>query len=189
MPDSPNWYVLQGGRWVGPMDRDRVQQMVRAGQISGSDLVAQEGMQAGIRAADAGFVQGRAVPTPAGDPDLASRGRRLGAPFIDALIAIVFQVPTIALFIAAVVTSDPGASSGGALVIVAMLSLYGMGFVCLAFQGYLVATSGQTVGKRLLHIRIVKEEDDSLPGFGRGVAIRMLLNSLFAAWFVYGIAD
>lgn len=186
MPDSPNWYVLQAGRWVGPMDRERVQQLARAGQISGSDLVAQEGMQAGIRAADAGFISANVIA--AGQSgDLASLARRVGAAALDALVAVACQVPAIVLMIAAAASSDSGQTS--LLAIVAVVGMYLMAFVFLAFQGYLVATSGQTIGKRVVRIRIVKQEDNELPGFGRGVAVRMLLNGLFALWAPYALAD
>src|SRR5438034_3918943 len=71
MAHGSNWYVLQSGRWVGPMSAAQVQALARSGQLAPSDLVAQEGMPSGMTAADAGFVAGAGVVAPAAD--LASR--------------------------------------------------------------------------------------------------------------------
>jgi uncharacterized RDD family membrane protein YckC len=190
MHEARNWYVLQGGKWDGPMGRDDIHELVRAGKLRGSDLVAQEGMQAGIRAADAGFVQPPQAPRPGGDADadLAPLGRRFGAATIDMLISLAFQVPSIALLVGAVAAAGPQGDPG-VLGWLAMSSFVIMGMLSLALQGYLITTSGRSLGKRVLHIRIVKQEDGNPPGFVRGVLIREVLNWFFKWGLLYGPAD
>jgi uncharacterized RDD family membrane protein YckC len=54
-----------------------------------------------------------------------------------------------------------------------LLGLGGIG-IFLAFNGYLLAKHGQTIGKRLVRTRIVSIKDDSILPFGRVVGLRYL---------------
>ena len=68
-----------------------------------------------------------------------------------------------------------------------------LGFILfLLIHGYLIATRGQTVGKALLKIRIVRS-DGSPASFGRIVGLRYLTTSVLAsipiAGTIYGLVD
>ena len=104
--------------------------------------------------------------------ELASRGRRLGAAFIDGLL---FAIPY------AMVKYGGGfvANLGGFIL---FLALFG-------YQCWLVTQQGQTIGKRQLGIRIVAAEDGSNPGFVRVVVLRTFVNSLIAIIPLYGLID
>ena len=112
---------------------------------------------------------------------LAPWGARLGATLLDGLMLIPFYV--IALIVLAATTSastyDPntGLTTGGgasaAGVIVAVLVYLG----ALAFglwQLYRQGTTGQTLGKKVVGLRVIRESDGQYTGFGmafvRGLA-------------------
>src|SRR4051794_23157021 len=101
---------------------------------------------------------------------LAGRWRRLGATLIDGLIAgaafgIIAVVTPINVFKPAI-----GSSGIWRLLLLNVV----LGFVLfLVIHGYLLATRGQTVGKALLKIRIVRS-DGSPASFRRIVGLRYL---------------
>lgn len=95
--------------------------------------------------------------------ELASRGTRLGAAVIDGLIG---AVP----YGLVVVESLPSA--------VRFLGVAAL-FALVGYQLYSVTTRGQTIGKRLLAIRVVVKETGANGGFvvnvlKRGVAVGLL---------------
>ena len=101
--------------------------------------------------------------------ELASRWARLGGAIIDGLLV---TIPLLIYFfmsgywdrsIAGEVTA--GESYGVGLAWVVMF---------LGIQGYLLATSGQTVGKRLLSMRIVSVQDNQILPIGKVVGLRYL---------------
>ncbi len=125
---------------------------------------------------------------PYGMPPLASWGARLGATLLDGLI--VMLVPTgliiagYAQFISKVVDrqnkcDDDGLSScpaphipGSALSLIAIggvLSLIGFIYLC-----YREGSSGQTPGKKIVGIRLLREADGATLGFGLAFGRRLL---------------
>lgn len=122
---------------------------------------------------------------------LAGRGTRLGAAIIDGIIMfVVFGGPYLWVLTRmypaiwspeSVVT--PGMTPAEAQTAIAqatqpsmavqlVASLVGI-LVFIAIHGYLLATNGQTVGKRLLGIKIVRSEGGK-PEFGRLIGLRYL---------------
>jgi len=119
---------------------------------------------------------------------LASRGSRLGAAVIDVLIAMVAF--GLVAWLTPINIFKPQAGAGMWLMLLENTLL---GFVLfLAIHGYLIADRGQTVGKMLTKIRIVRS-DGSKASFGRIVGMRYLPTSLLASIpFVgglYGLVD
>ena len=120
---------------------------------------------------------------------LAGRWTRLGATLIDAVVAgLAFGL--IALVSPFNVFKSAPTSSG---VWVLMVQNLVIGFILfLLIHGYLIATRGQTVGKALLKIRIVRS-DGSPASFGRIVGLRYLTTSVLAsipiAGTIYGLVD
>jgi uncharacterized RDD family membrane protein YckC len=121
---------------------------------------------------------------------LAGRWIRLGATMIDAVVA------TLAFGVIALVSPinvfQPSLSSSSGLWLLMVQNLV-LGFILfLVIHGYLIATRGQTVGKALLKIRIVRS-DGSPASFARIVGLRYLTTSVLAAipvvGTIYGLVD
>ena len=118
------------------------------------------------------------------EPELADRLTRLTAVLLDTLIGTVIASPGALIlggpFLEAVVAKlrgqEPDFSEiepGRLLIGFAVLGL--ATFALQLVQIYLVATRGQTLGKRFLGIRIVRASDGSNPGFARAWLLRALV--------------
>lgn len=103
---------------------------------------------------------------PASDLESADPFTRFGARMVDGLAAAAAFVPSVALILSLPV--DPEDSGALALEMLPSAGLY-LGLV--GYQWYGTATAGQTIGKRMLGIRIVTEDGDT-PGFFAGVVMR-----------------
>ena len=119
---------------------------------------------------------------------LAERGARLGAALIDVAIALlVFGIAALVTPINIFKLPD---SNGLTATLLLNLGLVFVAF--LAVHGYLLATRGQTVGKALLKIRIVRS-DGSRASFARLAGLRYLTTSIITAipiaGSLYGLAD
>lgn len=120
---------------------------------------------------------------------LAGRGERLGASLIDGVISLLIFLPLAALtgYFGKVMAAARG---GEAISLLAMA-----GYVALAFvvvQGYPLARTGQTWGKKLLSIRIV-DLHGGQPPLWRLIVLRYLLTQLLSlvpvAGNVYALLD
>jgi len=111
---------------------------------------------------------------PTGDVRLADRGTRFVSQLVDGLLFLVVLVPG---FIAGFqsgafhggnnTTAIFRAFVSGPLGVVSLVAWVGL----IAFQAYLVATTGQSIAKRLFKIQIVKL-DGSKVNFVSGVLLR-----------------
>lgn len=125
----------------------------------------------------------------AGDAELAGRGTRFGAALLDGLIGFVFVVPAAigANFDAMAAGNFYGAFSavGLALGAVGLLALLGI-------TTYLVHKNGQTIGKKLLGIKVVRT-DYSRASLGRIFWLRNVVNGIPGVipfvGNVYGLVD
>ena len=119
---------------------------------------------------------------------LAGRGARLGAAMIDVVIAMLAFGAIAWLTPFNIFVTDP---TQGLWLPMARNTLIGFVFFLL-FHGYLLATRGQTIGKMLVKIRIVRL-DGSRASFARLVGLRFFVNSLFTLIPVvgplYGMVD
>jgi uncharacterized RDD family membrane protein YckC len=109
---------------------------------------------------------------------LATRGSRLAATLVDALLTM--GAPFALGFYGAAKWYSGGATQPPntiAILLVGLLSL-----LLLVVQCYLLIMRAQTIGKRLFGIRIVNASDGKPTGFGRIVLLRFLPIQL-AAWF------
>jgi uncharacterized RDD family membrane protein YckC len=99
-----------------------------------------------------------------GEQELAGRGARLGAALIDTLLnASVFWA------IAAMVSFNPVANASSAAMVF-KTGLLGMAIFVL-LHGYTLARRGQTLGKLMLGLRIVRS-DGSTASLGRLLGLR-----------------
>ncbi len=121
---------------------------------------------------------------------LAGRGTRLGATLIDAVLAgLTFGLLAL---VSPINVFKPAVTAGGSLWMLMVQNLV-IGFILfLVIHGYLLATRGQTVGKSLLKIRIVRS-DGSPASFGRIIGLRYLTTSALASipviGSIYGLVD
>lgn len=122
---------------------------------------------------------------------LASRGSRLLACIVDGLLVGVigfFSATSIgAIIFAQGDTANPlvGPSSLQMLGLLPFVAIIAM----IIVQFYLLATRGQTVGKILLHIKIVDINTGQNGGFVTNVVMRTLVNGLLGIIPFYGLVD
>jgi len=102
---------------------------------------------------------------------LAGRGARLAAAIIDYLCVIAVAIPGFAGFVYAETTGASAAASGIASLVFAL----GIGIVGLLQASYIVR-DGQTIGKKLMKIRIVDYVDGEIPPWHRILGIRYIAN-------------
>jgi len=114
------------------------------------------------------------VLPPTGDVLMASRWTRLIAAIIDGLLYMVVMIPVMVAAFSSGAFGDPSNRPSIYRLLVAstsgLISLGGW-VGLLALQSYLVATTGQSIAKRLFNIKIVKT-DGSPAGFKSGVLLR-----------------
>jgi uncharacterized RDD family membrane protein YckC len=125
------------------------------------------------------------VPEPADRPVLASRWERLRASLVDMVISVATWWG--ALFLAG---RNPWAAPGGweAIALNGLLAFV----LFAAIHGYTLATSGQTLGKKVVGIRIARR-DGSPASLGRLVGLRYgvgyLLGLIPSIGWIYGFVD
>jgi len=122
----------------------------------------------------------------------ASRWLRLGAALLDGIIGGLFVLPGFCLMFSAGMFTHADSPNGPLL-------FAGIGTLTLAFlallgiQIYLLTTRGQTIGKKLLGIKIVNFHDESNPGFVKAFLLRAFVNGIIASipmiGAVYSIVD
>lgn len=113
------------------------------------------------------------------EPQLASRGARLGASLIDSFCVSIVDFPL--LRSAGLLPMDgrmPGLRDG---IVVAVI-----GFVVFALMQGWFLVQGQTIGKRLLGLRIVDVEEGEPPAVAHTLGLRYLPTSVAAAFGVFG---
>lgn len=173
---------------MGPYSDVQVREMLAAGSIAGTDLAWHEGMAdwkpvSQVLPASTPLVAGAppaVSPVPGTQPaaavavrpidsNLAGRGTRLAAVLIDGLLFCLCCAPGgIMLAIGADDNNDTLQIIGGILL--------GLGFLALLIvQIYLLSTRGQSVGKKMMKVKIVKYLDDSSPGFVHACLLRLIV--------------
>lgn len=123
-----------------------------------------------------------------GEGQLAGRGTRLGGAIIDGLILLGLW------WLVSVLTPwnifSPQMAEAGFLALIAM-QLLGL-LLFAAVNGYLLMTRGQTVGKKLLGMRIVRPDGSAAtPGriIGLRYAVGWLLSALPIVGMVFALVD
>ena len=136
------------------------------------------------------------------DSEIATRGSRLGASMIDGLILSVPFIPSYLLALPNVVNHAAvgGRASMVPIAIWASIAATGPWFyigllaaiVTLTITATLVQRNGQTIGKKLLGIKVVRK-DGSRATLSRIFWLRYLVNKLFmlipVLGSIYGLVD
>lgn len=127
------------------------------------------------------------------DLELAGRGARLGAFFLDGLIAaLMIYVPALIVLIA-VDGVDAALNPTAETIDISVLGVAGLLCLC-GFIGWawitalLVARYGQTIGKRMVDIKVVRS-DGSPASLGRIFWLRNVVNWLLGVIPLYGLVD
>jgi uncharacterized RDD family membrane protein YckC len=114
---------------------------------------------------------------------LASRGKRFVGALVDSLFLMLGAAPGFVLVIA---TAD-GNEELSMLAVAAMLG----GMLIVGIVNWVMITnSGQSIGKRLLGMQIIKIDTGELPGFVHGVLLRSWVPALInQACNLFGLID
>ena len=122
----------------------------------------------------------------------ASRWLRLGAALLDGMIAGLLMLP--GFFIVMAAGAFTHSNQPNTPLLIAGFGAIGLAFIILlGVQIYLLTTRGQTMGKKLLGIKIVNFDDEANPGFVKAFLLRMFVNGLIGSipmiGFVYSLVD
>jgi uncharacterized RDD family membrane protein YckC len=125
--------------------------------------------------------QSAVADAPSGTDVLASRGERFGASIIDGLLFTVPLIPTYMMVIPGMTRQGkPNALAFWAAAAGTGARFYLAMVVCLALLGinaYLVNKNGQSIGKKMLGIKVVRR-DGSRATLARIFFLRNVLNSV-----------
>ena len=105
------------------------------------------------------------------DGELASPLARLGARIIDwAIVAVVVAICAAAGFLVlfGVQADDLNSGEQSAVGVVALLALIALAAVVgIAYEVTMIAVRGQTLGKMVARVMVVRADDGSIPGWGK----------------------
>lgn len=193
-----NWHYMIDGSQYGPVSKLDLTTLCRNRSLSRNDLVWKEGMpawgEAGHIAELASLFVGQSATRHSAltDANLAEPDQRFFARVLDAGIFLAaFVVGIILWFLLNVIgvglisTENELASVAGVSIsIVGLLVLFLIPFLLGIANMIFISTKGQTIGKKMMKIRIAKEEDDSPAGFVRGYLLRTVANRVIAVALV-----
>jgi uncharacterized RDD family membrane protein YckC len=112
---------------------------------------------------------------------LAGRLARLGAAIVDGIVLVV-PVALFAVVTPLLVHGPGGETVASVFILLAILIVF-------IFQMVLLTKEGQTVGKKVLGIRIVKMDTGENGGFVPNVLLRLIVNGLIGIIPFYGLVD
>jgi uncharacterized RDD family membrane protein YckC len=192
------YFIGKDGKQLGPFSEEQVRAKLASGEVGHGDLGWHEGMSewkplssllassspphftpSSFSTPSPEFNQGRVAEAPEFVPVLAGRGSRLGAVLLDQLFILVLLLPGLwQLFqpfmedIQAGRTITPEELVSQITPVLPLLIIPILAFAIV--QIVLLVKHGQTVGKKLLGVRIVKL-DGSNPGFVSVIIMRGIL--------------
>jgi uncharacterized RDD family membrane protein YckC len=199
------WHVVLNGETQGPFTEDALREMAGKGTLTGDSFVwngapenVAKGWQkaadtevAALLAQNAGVHSGtrnalQYQETAVKRDAYASRMKRLAAAMIDSALLSFPLVFLYQSFTSSIISSD------SLSIIRLMVLLAGaiiIEFAVVGFNIYFLVKNGQTIGKKLLHIRIVNVEDGSKASFAALIFLRALLPGILGFVPFFPIAD
>ena len=114
---------------------------------------------------------------------LASRGARLAASLVDGLAALAAAIPLVFGIALADSSSGSGATTGLAIVGILAFGAFAI------YQIRLLIGEGQTIGKKLMNIRIVDYHDGTVPSVSQVFLRRYVLNGVLGNIPFYSFVD
>lgn len=195
------------GKEYGPVNADQVRAWIAGGRANLDTRAKVFGSDEWRRLGDfAEFATpGELVPppvaapiAPAGGLVLAERLTRLAAWFVDNVVGFIACLPGFMLMGMSVVQSiatgnrDLESVDSGRLALGGVALMIGV-LVLLIIQIWMLTTRGQSIGKRVLGIRIVRFADETNPGFVGAVLLRSILPGIIGIvpylGFIFTIVD
>jgi uncharacterized RDD family membrane protein YckC len=195
-----NYHVAKNGAQLGQMPEEEIVRRLQTGELAPGDLCWTDGMAEwqplGSKFKSPVFAPPPSVATsinpyaaPASNVlrapgagaalELASLGERLGAAFIEGGVFLLAALPLIIATVMAEVASNNGESAETPNV-----ALLGLGIILVLglaiYQLVMLATRGQSIGKRILGIRIVTHPDGSNPGGVKTIIMRGFLPGILS---------
>ena len=202
------YHIARNGQQAGTFSEEDVRSKLLLNEFSPSDLCWTEGMTdwqplsvrfaqtaADPVATDTGAINPYAPPQASITPNnqtsglqLASLGDRLVAAILDGVIAVLLMIP---LFIGTAMSEQSESPPPVALGLIGISALLLIGLII--YNLVLLATRGQSIGKKLKGIRIVTHPEGANPGGVKTILLRGFVNGLIGAvpllGPVYSIVD
>ena len=202
------------GKEYGPATADQIRAWIATGRANLDTKAKAVGSEEWRRLGDyaefssgsppppLGTVPVAAVPAVVNEAELAGRGTRLGAAIIDRILATVCALPGMLImgpaFLQIVLAASRGeepdieAIGAGSFFLGAVVAGLGL-LILFIVQVWMLSTRGQSIGKRLLGIRIVMFRDNSNPGFLHAWLLRNFVPGLISivpyVGFLFVIVD
>ncbi|MCM8534004.1 MAG: RDD family protein [Lentisphaeraceae bacterium] len=116
---------------------------------------------------------------------IAERGTRLVATILDSLIAVGFFLPAIIILFASGALAESGDKGGPMMIVFAIVMLISF-LALLIINLRLIIKYGQTMGKRIMKIKIVDFNTHEHPGGGKIIGLRIIVTGILGAIPVVG---
>ena len=129
-------------------------------------------------------------PQPQSGVQYATTWSRILARFIDAVIVSVPILVTgfiSGILMALLGAPSPSTNGSISMVISMVVNLIGYGFM-IFYYIYFTGSKGQTLGKKAMKIKVVKERDNSVPGYGAAF-LREIVGLIFSIGYLWAIWD
>jgi uncharacterized RDD family membrane protein YckC len=173
-------YIFKEGQQFGPYSLELVNACIANGTFQLSDRAWYQGAADWAPLATVPGIVAALPPHPDARNSslkstlrLATPGSRLWAMTLDSLIGVGCVLPGAIVFIAGY--SDKQMMIAGACVVLLAV------LILAIVQLYMLTLRGQTIGKRVMGIKIVNLNDEALPGFFKIQVLRGLVPGLLAA--------
>lgn len=191
-----NYYVAKNGAQLGQMPEAEVIRRMQSGELSLTDLFWTDGMKDWLPLGSnfqkpVATPAALAAPNPYAPPsseglkapaqvdrlELADLGTRLAAALIEGVVFLIAAIPFIVAITMSDVSQKPGESAE--MLNIALMSLGAILVLAVGiYQLVILSTRGQSIGKRILGIRIVSCEDGRNPGGVKTILMRGFLPGL-----------
>ena len=200
------YYLGIKGAKVGPLTASEVHAKIVAGQTDSSTLAWREGLEAWKPLSDllpeilaqqsaldpnasSGLGPETVVPQSVAanqtiwhqavpDYELASPWIRLVAHILDNLIGFLFMIPALIVLFIKVMNNGGNPPDEDEMVLVFLGVALLCGLPLIIWQCIWISTRGQSIGKRIMGVRIVKSADCEPPGFVSGILMRAFVPGL-----------
>lgn len=120
--------------------------------------------------------------------ELASPGARLGARILDIVIMVIGTVVLFILGVSALFFSTSPDEETGVLLSILLFGVLIL-LIGLLYEVVMIATRGQTLGKMMTSIKVVRADNGAVPGWGKSIG-RWIIPSVvlvipYVGWIVY----
>jgi uncharacterized RDD family membrane protein YckC len=194
-----NYHVAKNGAQLGQLSEEEIRRRLASGELSASDLCWTDGMaewqplgsqfqSPAVFAAPPPPASFNPYAAPASNVlrspgsqyglELADRGTRLGAAILEGLIFGLASAPIIAAAVMSEAAVQNGEDPQINILLVAIGSLLLLGLVI--YQLIMLGQRGQSIGKRMLGIRIVTHPDGANPGGVKTILLRGLVTGIIS---------